>query len=218
MTSISPDALVTVGFRLGSGRILPLDQQSEVDIEQTLLDLVREVPGERRLAGVLLAWVKVHGNYVNVEKLKKLAQQESCKSGKGLVWLTAVAGWAVECGFDKWKRLIQALPEPVYLYSPEVTASAIALKGRTAWLSEIGFEVPEGSLRVREGDVMTPEDLVRVNRQYRNRYLYGPNWRADIITAIESGLESPTAIMRRVGCSYEPAHRVWREWQIAVAA
>jgi hypothetical protein len=65
---------------------------------------------------------------------------------------------------------------------------------------------------------MTPEELVKVNQQYRNRYLYGPNWRADIITAIESGLTSPTQIMRRVGCSYEPAHRVWREWQIASAA
>lgn len=218
MPSISPDALVSIGFRVGQGCLLPVDEQAELDIERVLLGVVEEVPRDRRLSGVLLAWVKVHGGYVNAEKLGKLARKLRGAGEAQVIWLTAVARWAVECGFVKWKKLIQPASEPIYLYSREVTASAIARKGRVAWLAEVGFEVPEGSLRVRESDVMTPEELVKVNRQYRNRYLYGPNWRADIITAIESGLETPTEIMRRVGCSYEPAYRVWREWRIASAA
>lgn len=218
MTSTSADDLVSIGLRVGQGRPLPLDQQGGLDIEHVLLEVIEEVPGDRRLASVLLAWVKVHGGYVNAEKLAKLARKSRDEEGAQLVWLTAFARWAVECGFAKWKKMIRVASEPIRLYSPAVTASAIARQGRVAWLAEVGFEIPEGSLRVREGDVMSPEELVRVNRQYRNRYLYGPNWRADIITAIESGLDTPTKIMRRVGCSYEPAHRVWREWTIASAA
>ena len=57
-----------------------------------------------------------------------------------------------------------------------------------------------------------------MNRQYRNRYLYGPSWRADIVTAIESGATSPAEIVRRLGCSYEPAHRVFREYALAAKA
>ena len=108
--------------------------------------------------------------------------------------------------------------KPVYLFDPEVSQSAIDRKGEIPWLKKVGFLVPKGSLRIREGDVMNPKELAQVNLQYKNRYLYGPSWRADIITAIESGLNSPAAIVARVGCSYEPAHRVLREWKVATAA
>jgi hypothetical protein len=83
-------------------------------------------------------------------------------------------------------------------------------------------------LRLGPGRVIGPPEqfevvlvgtlLAAVNLQHRNRYPYGPSWRADIVTAIESGLDSPAAIARRVGCSYEPAHRVPREWRVATAA
>jgi hypothetical protein len=75
--------------------------------------------------------------------------------------------------------------------------------------------VPTVAIRIRERDVLTPQELAQINRQYRNRYLYGPSWRADIITAIESGAASPSEVMRMAGCSYEPAHRVFREYRLA---
>ena len=218
MTSISPDSLATIGFRLGSGRLLPCPEQSVVDIERTLLDVVLEVPTDRRLASVLFTWVKVHGAYVIVEKLRKLSRQACWSSRERSVWLVALARWAVECGGHKWKKLIEPQDEVHHLFEAEVSESAIRMKGAVPWLLEVGFRVPEGAIRIREGDVLSPEELASVNLQYRNRYRYGPSWRADIITAIESGLDTPTEIMRRVGCSYEPAHRVLREWRIASAS
>jgi hypothetical protein len=218
LPSIPPNSLATIGFRVGGGRVLVPPEQFEVDIEKTLLDVILEVPSDRRLASVLFTWVKVHGNYVIVEKLRKLAGTKPWKGRPELVWLVAVARWAAECGGPKWKKLVTPTKEPVFLFDREVTESAIARKGAVPWLGEVGFRVPEGSLRIRESDVMSPEELASVNTQYRNRYRYGPSWRADIITAIESGLDSPAAIARRVGCSYEPAHRVLREWKVATAA
>ncbi|MBI4565989.1 MAG: hypothetical protein HY716_14985 [Planctomycetes bacterium] len=79
------------------------------------------------------------------------------------------------------------------------------------WLRKVNFCVPNGSLRIRDEDVLKPGELVRRNRQYRNRCLYGPSWRADIVTALECGLRSPAAIARAIGCSYEPAYRVYRQ-------
>lgn len=218
MPSIPPDNLATVGFRLGPGRVLRQPDQVGVDIERTLLDAILEVPTDRRLASVLFTWIKVHGNYVIVEKLRKLSRREPWRGRDELAWLIGLARWAVENGGSKWRKLVTPIPGPIYLFDPGVSESAIRRKGAVPWLEEVGFRVPAGSLRIREGDVMTPEELAAVNLQYRNRYRYGPSWRADIVTAIESGIDTPAAIARHVGCSYEPAHRVLREWRVATAA
>lgn len=46
---------------------------------------------------------------------------------------------------------------------------------------------------------------------YKNRLIYGAQWRADIITAIERGAKTPTEISRMCGASYESCHRVLSE-------
>ena len=89
-------------------------------------------------------------------------------------------------------------------------------KGAEPWLSQHRILAAKGSLRIRPNDVLSVEPLARSNRQYRNRLLYGASWRADIITAIEDGAQTATEISRQVGCSYEPAHRVRREYSITI--
>lgn len=213
------DRLEAIGFRLARAASAVQGEQRdiEVDIERTLLDALTELPRDGRLASLLFTWVKVHGAYVIVEKLRKLAGPERCDSGSPLIWLSALAAYAVEEGVRKWSKLLVRPRETIFLYPQEVTESAMALKGSIPWLEAVGFLVPAGSLRIRERDVLNPEELVRKNRQYRNRYIYGPSWRADIITAIEDGCTRPAAIVRRVGCSYEPAYRVFREYSIATS-
>ena len=60
-----------------------------------------------------------------------------------------------------------------------------------------------------------PKELAHDTQQCRNRLLYGASWRADIIAAIEQGAANPFIISKTLGCSYEPAHRIFREYQIA---
>ncbi len=219
MTANLDHRLEAIGFRLA----LPISgprasEDLEVDIERTLLNAIAEIPADRRLVSLLFTWVKVHGAYVIVEKLRKLAGPARHDPESSTIWLSALAAFARENGVNKWNKLVVRPSKPVLLYPAEITESAIALKGAIPWLEAIGFRVPAGSLRIREADVLTPVQLVRQNRQYRNRYLYGPSWRADIITAIEQGCSRPAAIVRRVGCSYEPAHRVAKEYAIATSA
>ena len=203
------DRLRVIGVRLaGAG---DTSGTVEADIEGTLLDAAGEIPRDGRLASLLLSWVKVHGAFVIVEKLAKLEREREKVHSAAVPWLSALAAFAVFRGDHRWKILARRSKETRYLFPRAVTESAVGMKGALEWLKPINFCVPNGSLRIRDDDVLEPGELVRRNAQYRNRYLYGPSWRADIVTAIERGLRSPAAIARAVGCSYEPAHRVYRQ-------
>jgi hypothetical protein len=52
------------------------------------------------------------------------------------------------------------------------------------------------------------------NPQYKNRYLYGTNYRADIITAIETGAGNRHKISKGLGCAYESVFRVYKEYEL----
>jgi hypothetical protein len=65
---------------------------------------------------------------------------------------------------------------------------------------------------VNEKKITTREAWAENNIFIRNRILYGCNWRADVISAIESGYDNPTAIKNRIHCSYETAHRVHKDY------
>jgi hypothetical protein len=209
MNSTLNDRLRTIGFRLVVGAGAP--KGGAADIERTLLEAVEEFPRDARLASLLLSWIKVHGACVIVEKLRKLAREREASSPGSTRWLAAPAAFAVIQGDHRWKMLVRRSKEPLYLFPREVTETAVRMKGAVDWLGRVNIRVPQGSLRIREDDVLDPRALIRRNAQYRNRYVYGPCWRADIVTAIEHGLRSPAEIARATGCSYEPAYRVFRQ-------
>ncbi|MCC8166856.1 MAG: hypothetical protein LIQ31_12070 [Planctomycetes bacterium] len=205
---VSDHDLITIGFRLGTTEMEK--RRDWVDIESTLLNVIDSFTDDYRVTSVFMSWIKIHGKYVIIEKLAKLYDKAET-TRKPSPWMSFVAAWAVECGYHKWRKLITEVSGPVYLYDPEVTESAIVRKGILPWLP-LGFRVPRNSLRIRESDVLTPKELIATNRQYRNRYLYGASWRADIVTAIENGITTPMEISRTVGCSYEPAHRISHDY------
>ncbi len=213
---LDTDDLVCMGMRFDGGSLREACERN-VDIETMILNIVRVFPEDTRLASVFLSWIKVHGNYVIIEKLAKFAARRMKDSGNDLPWLSMTAAWAVECGYHKWRRLATSVTKPTYLYPRMMSEGAITLKGIVPWLESLGFRIPEHSIRIREEDVTPPENLVRYNLQYRNRYLFGPSWRADIITAMQRGITAPAQISRVVGCSYEPAYRVSREYRMVRA-
>src|SRR5690606_19456551 len=119
------------------------------DIEQTLIEAILESANDGRLASLIFSWLKVHGAYVNVERLAKLARDFPERSHPAIRLLSGYAAFALEhCG-PKWKKLIRRSKEPLYLYPEDVTTSAVALKGAIDYLKRYGFIVPEGSIRIR---------------------------------------------------------------------
>ena len=213
MTSSRNQALASIGIRLGSVSV-PSESTAAHDIEQVLFDGACAMREDGRLASLLFSWVHVHAEHVIVEKLRKLVRQSDDADNPQLA-VSALAAYAVSEGQHKWKKLIMQPIEGAYLFSGKAAESAVKLKGAEPWAKAYGILIPNGSLRIRTEDVMTVEELTKANQQYRNRLLFGASWRADIITAIQQGAETATEVKKRVGCSYEPAHRIRREYLIA---
>lgn len=180
-----------------------------IDIENTLYEATLEVPQDSRLFSLLCSWVSIHGDYVIIEKLMKLQKK------KHSPWLVALAICAANLGFHQWKRLIRKEKTLFALVDLDLALSSISLKGEEPNFRKNGFLIPKGVIRIRPADAQTPERLVKKNPQYRHRLLFGAAWRADIIAAIESGIENPYQIAKTLGCSYEPAYRIFKEYNLA---
>lgn len=209
MSNLSLDQkLIYIGIQLAG--VQKIKDPQWVDIENTLHDATLEIPHHSSLFSLLCSWVSVHGDYVIIEKLMKLQKK------KNSPWLVAVAICAFNMGFHQWKRLIKKQKGPLALVNTELALSSMILKGEEPNFKKNGFLIPNGTIRIRASDSQTPERLVRKNPQYRNRLIFGASWRADIITAIDVGIKTPYQIAKILGCSYEPAHRILKEYTLAV--
>lgn len=180
-----------------------------IDLEQTIYDATIEIQNDTRLFSLLCSWVSVHGDYVVIEKLMKLQKKMNSP------WLVALAIYAANSGFHQWKRLVKKQSAIYALVDQDLALSSISMKGEEPEFQKNGFLIPKGSIRVRNSDVLSTHRLIKQNLQFRNRFLYGASWRSDIITAIENGIKNPYQIAKILGCSYEPAHRIFKEYLLA---
>lgn len=191
----------------------------EYDIEETLLLASYDAEKDFRLLSLLATWISVHGDYVIVEKFfKKLKEFEKYRGHRPGV-INLLAAQATSTGKTKWKKWITcSRKNPEYPVDKDLLKSSIEFHGVNQDLDYYGVLVPKKFLRIREDDVLSTEELARSNKQFRNRLMYGASWRADIITAIEAGFKNPSAIARTLGCSYEPSHRIFKEFTLALTA
>lgn len=211
MTSQTLDQkLHWIGIQISS--VKKFNTADWIDIENTLYESSLAVSQDSRLFSLIASWVSVHGDYVIIEKLMKLQKKQNSP------WLVALAICAANLGFHQWKRLIKKQKGEMALVDVSLAKSSISLKGAEPKFGQYGFLIPTGSIRIRPMDVLPKERLVKKNQQYRNRFFYGASWRSDIITAIEKGVETPYKIAKIIGCSYEPALRIFKEYNLARTA
>lgn len=198
---------IGIGITGGEGRAIK--KTDWIDIEHTIYEASLIVPETSRIFLVLCSWVKVHGEYVIVEKLMKLQKKEKSP------WLIALAIFAESVGHHKWSRLIEKIDGEYALSNVKVAQVGIDYHGEMDIFKNTPFKFDKKSLRVRESDVQDQQWLLKWNKQYRNRLIYGANWRSDIILAIDSGFQTPYKISKVIGCSYHPAHRIFKEYNLA---
>lgn len=203
--------LESIGLRISEASVV--DQS--IDIEDALVTAIVSIDKDPELLGLILSWILVHGNYVIVEKLAKYARRYKADEQPGILWMTAVASFAFHCGLHKWKKLKQVASKRIYFPSETEAENLLKTEGSVIWLDEeSNIVIPAGAVKIDAKYVISPIELMKRHEQFRNRYLYGVSWRSDIITAIENGMNSPTKIARELGCSYEPAHRILREYRL----
>jgi hypothetical protein len=180
----------------------------DADIEHTILLTSTFVESEdRRLLGLLASWVVVHAKLVCVGKLKRLLLKE--KLGDEQI-ISALAFLAVRKGAHEWGTLTKRLPSR-RLWGETTSDAVFTIKGAEESFSKAGIQLPKTFLRIRASDILSIERLAKVHLQTRLRLIFGANTRADAVYYLSKGASSASDLMRKAGCSYEPAHRIMRE-------
>jgi hypothetical protein len=199
--------LAGIGIEISGAR-----SNRKADIERTILSASTVVDSsDRRLLGLLASWITTHGSLVWVGKLKRLILTENLGDPQVM---SALAFLAVSQGFYEWKPLATKHSERV-LWDSAATRAALELKGPEENFAKAGLHIPKSFLRLRTQDILPLAKLSDVHLQTKLRLIFGTNLRADAVFYLMQGSSSPTELMKKIGCSYEPAHRVFNDLQMA---
>lgn len=213
------EKLSAIGILLSS-KPLTKKEVSSIDIESTLVEAFVALNEERhlRLLSPVFTWIEVHGSSVIIEKLakilKKFAEEKYDVSLAGLF-----AKFALHKKHKRWSTIAKSFAyhgeSPRLIGPSDMADSLLLLRGEEDWSISSGYRVPKGLISTNNKWVLSSKALARFHHQFRNRLIFGPQWRADIITAYERGAQTPAEASRISGASYEPCHRVKMELEAA---
>lgn len=182
------------------------------DIERTLLAASSYVnSSERRILGLLASWILVHANLVCIGKLRRIMEKESLGDPQ---MVAALAFFALENGHHEWKSLCKKYPE-IYLWGEEGTKLALKFQEPVKSFAKAGIFLPAKALRIDRRHIVPTSDLAKIHQQVKLRLLFGANIRADAAFYISRGIQNASELMRAIGCSYEPAHRILEDFRNA---
>jgi hypothetical protein len=184
----------------------------EPNIEDTLL--AASIEGmehdDSRVLSALTTWLSVHHQRVNADRLIRIVSPRG--EERVLAYWAAVAHWLN--ADRRLSRLAELAPkERVHLLR---AGSAFQLKrrGEDPRFEGSALVVPQGVLRDREADVLTPQQLAVRHRAYFQRIQIGPSYRADMWALIErEPTLSPTELARRGYGSFATAWQVKRDFE-----
>jgi hypothetical protein len=207
-------AMRGIGMRIGGSRSATL--RGAADLERTLVSVASEaLPSDFRLLGVLLAWLAVHQERLNVPRLRRLLQ-EAARTPLARAWWAAVGTWLGR-GDVRWRALSKLYAGPRQdLDDPAVTALQVQRVGEDARFEGTALRVHAKLLRSRTADVEQPAELAAHHPLYFRRLMLGPNYRADVWAALDEQPDATAAeVARVVGCAYETARSVGKDWALA---
>ena len=195
-------SLSSIGFRVSHGLKSTQKQNSSIDIESVLVKSLFYMDLDGRLFSLVVSWLDVHGSHLVFDKFLKKYKKESRERGEKSPWFNAVCSFMSKVKKDhRFSKHTSRLAKDHH-FGGRDQSSLIALKGEIDWLSEVGIKMARTSLRLRRSDIESIDDLISKNLQYRNRFIFGANWRSEIITKIQQGnCSTPASIARELGIS-----------------
>ena len=208
--------LESIGFRVTSSHKHKIKSNISPDlapdIERIIIKSLYHIDSEGRLLGLLFTWLDVHGKHLIADKIFK--EYEEAKKYLGETpWFSALCAYLYSKKDHRFKKGVEKLKKPHSLgYRDQSTL--IKLKGSVKFLEDIGILVPTSAFRIREQDIMSVDELVKFSKQYRNRYIFGVNWRAEIITLIQNGAKNPNQISKLLGIARSRVGIVFKEYML----
>lgn len=213
---LPPGADLTAALA-GMGMNFAVVPETEVNFEDVLIAASEEgmERDDLRVLSVLVTWLGVHHGAVNADWLIRAVKAHPSQRVRGF-W-AAIATW-----LKKDRRLARLalfhvdLPVELLRTGNEFQ---IKRKGEDARFKGGPLRVPAGTLRERGSDVLSPAELVKASRAYRNRVLLGPTYRADMWTALERDPSISVAeLARRAHGSFATAWEVKRTWELLASS
>jgi hypothetical protein len=183
------------------------------NIEDTLIASSIEgmLHDDLRVLSVLTTWLGVHCAWINADRLSRGIEEHPDPR--------VLAFWAAQGQrFAKDRRFARLLK----LYNAEQidvlrtgTDFQIKRRGKDQRFADGPLRVPEGVLRDRANDVLSPSELAKRHHTYRCRVQLGPTYRADMWAEIERDPKlTATEIARRTYGSFATAWQVKKDWQV----
>jgi len=202
--------LESIGFRVVNSK--KSKNKSNLDIEKIIIKSIYFIDEDSRMLSLLFSWLKIHGTHLIADKLFK-EYNEAKKYLGDSPWFNAICAFMYNEKDIRFKKGVKKLKKNYSLGNRD-QSSLIKIKGSVDYLEEIGILVPLSAIRIREQDVLSISELVMLNSQYRNRYIYGANWRAEIITRIQMGAENPNQISKILGIARSRVGIVFKEYML----
>lgn len=205
MTSVTIDSLLK-GIGCNMIAKAPRDMFPEECLAELSLHLLQD-PKSLVLA---MGAVKVHASVFHPEFLLKTVKNNPCD-------FNVIGALLSKTQDRRFQKVIDFCHAQKFVSEKPAKMLSFALKiGQTEEDVEFQHFGIQISLldAVDDKKITKIELLVKNNVYVHNRLLFGCNWRADIISVIDMGLDTPTSVKNRLGCSYETAHRVFGEYML----
>jgi hypothetical protein len=195
------DKLASIGCQFSDVQLV------SVDIEATLAEAIETLPFSKdrgRILKVLCSWIIENGNQVILEKLAKILTQKAA-AGADVSYAALLGAFAVSRKLHKWHILKK--------FRPDVTLEALEKKGTALeeWAQDVHFAISKGAIQTDAKYTLSRAQIAKLHKQYRNRLIYGAQYRADIVTATQLGITAIKDIVNLIGVSREPASRILAE-------
>lgn len=205
MTSVTTDSLLK-----GIGCNMIAKSPKALFPEECLIELSKTVLTDPKILVLVVGAIERHADIFHPEFLLKIL-----KSNHGDP--NIIGGLLLKTKDRRFLKVIQYCHELKYKSAkPTKTLTFSVQIGQApvdSDFAEFGLKISDMN-RVDEKKITKRERWAQNNLFIHNRILFGCNWRADIISAIEIGSKNPTEVKNRLKCSYETAHRVFNDYRL----
>jgi hypothetical protein len=194
----------------GIGMNFATSQDLNANIEDTLV--AASIEGlendDLRVLSVLTLWLQEHISIVNADRLIRLVL--NIKPARVRAYWCAVGRWfAKDRRFARLRKLYRG-PRVDLLTAG--TEFQIQRHGEDERFNKTPLRVPANVLRVRDRDVMPPQELAKHHATYFYRVMMGPSYRADMWAELTRHPDlSVSELARRTYGSFATAWQVKKD-------
>ncbi|MCP4603750.1 MAG: hypothetical protein GY847_25075 [Proteobacteria bacterium] len=200
----------------GIGMRFSAKPAADPNIEDTLIAASFESMehDDLRVLSILITWIQIHHPWINADRLTRAVTSKQSPRVQAF-WASTAARLHKDRRFSRMAKLYAGPRIDILSVGTDFQVSR---KGEDPRFESTYLRVPAGVLRDRPSDVITPSDLARIHRTYRQRVLMGPTYRADMWALLQSEPSlTASELARRTYGSFATAWQVKHDFKILAA-